>query len=183
MEPNFHEHDFIVVDKITPRMWIMKRWDVIVFVPQGKHLPFIKRVIWLPGEIVRIIEGKIYICDDKDICNELDEWYLPNGFSTATSACEKNVFPLDDQWYFVLWDNRDHSTDSRCCFGLACYKDMNYEVYPDDIIGKVLLRLYPDMTFFQNHDDIKKQVETVNFYQDASWDTLDDDILQWLEEL
>lgn len=181
MEPNFHEHDFIVVDKITPRMGMMNRGDVIVFVPQGKHLPFIKRIVWLPWETIRIIEWKVYICDDQDICNELDEQYLPSDFSTSTHACGKDVFPLDDKWYFVLGDNRDHSTDSRCCFGLACYEDTNYEVYPDDIIGKVLMRLYPDMTSFRDHEDTKVQEVILNTGNNISGDDINDVLLQWLE--
>jgi signal peptidase I len=45
MSPNFEENDFIVVDKITPRFGELKRGDVIVFVPPGKTIPYIKRII------------------------------------------------------------------------------------------------------------------------------------------
>lgn len=45
MEPTFHENDFIIVDKITPRYGELRRGDVIVFVPPGKDIPYIKRVV------------------------------------------------------------------------------------------------------------------------------------------
>ena len=48
MAPNFEENDFIIVDKITPRFSTLNRGDVIVFVPPGKTIPYIKRIIGLP---------------------------------------------------------------------------------------------------------------------------------------
>jgi len=45
MYPTFEENDFIVVDKITPRFGEINRGDVIVFVPPGKTIPYIKRVV------------------------------------------------------------------------------------------------------------------------------------------
>jgi signal peptidase I len=48
MSPTFEENDFIVVDKITPRFGQLERGDIIVFVPPGKSVPYIKRIIGLP---------------------------------------------------------------------------------------------------------------------------------------
>jgi len=45
MSPNFEENDFIIVDKITPRFGQLKRGDIIVFVPPGKNVPYIKRIV------------------------------------------------------------------------------------------------------------------------------------------
>lgn len=45
MYPTFDERDFIVVDKVTTRFGHLQRGDVIVFVPPGKTIPYIKRVI------------------------------------------------------------------------------------------------------------------------------------------
>jgi signal peptidase I len=63
MAPTFSENDFIVVDKITPRFGNLKRGDIIVFVPPGKTIPYIKRVIGLPGETVKLIDNAVLICD------------------------------------------------------------------------------------------------------------------------
>jgi len=48
MMPTFESNDWIIVEKITQRFWNLDRWDVIVFVPQGKDIPYIKRIIGLP---------------------------------------------------------------------------------------------------------------------------------------
>jgi signal peptidase I len=48
MAPTFEESDFIIVDKITPRFGELTRGDIIVFVPPGKTVPYIKRIIGLP---------------------------------------------------------------------------------------------------------------------------------------
>lgn len=172
MEPTFHENDFIIIDKITPQhRWIvsfsksilsqtwsdmidtklpwLKRGDIIVFVPPGKSLPLIKRIIWLPWETVKIHDDKVFICSGNssgDNCNQLDESYLPNNTATIAS-CGKDEFKVEG-WYFVMWDHRWHTTDSMCCFGLVCTEQSNY-VAPDNyIIGKVLYRVFPDSKRF-----------------------------------
>ncbi len=144
MEPMFEQGDFIIVDKITPRVGELQRGDVIVFVPKGKDIPFIKRIIGLPGETVKIHDGNVSVCNAQDACELLDESYLPEWLKTQTK-CKIEEFTVEDKWYFVLWDNRPYSTDSRCCFGYGCFEWANYLVYPKDMIGKVALRLYPNI--------------------------------------
>lgn len=79
MAPTFEENDFIIVDKITPRFSELKRGDVIVFVPPGKTIPYIKRIVGLPGETVKIRKNNVEICsieNDIEQCNTLQEDYL-----------------------------------------------------------------------------------------------------------
>jgi signal peptidase I len=79
MAPTFEENDFIIVDKITPRFSELQRGDVIVFVPPGKTIPYIKRVVGLPGETVRIKSNNVEICSTEnniEQCNTLQETYL-----------------------------------------------------------------------------------------------------------
>jgi signal peptidase I len=79
MSPTFEENDFIIVDKITPRFSDLKRGDVIVFVPPGKTIPYIKRIIGLPGETVKIKSNRVEVCTTQDAgeqCNTVDESYL-----------------------------------------------------------------------------------------------------------
>jgi signal peptidase I len=143
MEPVFHQGDFIIVDKITPKFSSLKRGDVIVFVPRGKTVPYIKRIIGVPGETVKFKENHVEICSAQGVCEVLDEPYLGTNNKTSIQACKIDEFVVEGTGYFVLWDNRDHSTDSRCCFGLACFEGANYLVFGEDMIGKVALKLYP----------------------------------------
>jgi len=79
MSPTFEENDFIIVDKITPRFSHLNRGDVIVFVPPGKTIPYIKRIVGLPGETVKLKNGGVEICKTNNTieeCNTLDEPYL-----------------------------------------------------------------------------------------------------------
>jgi signal peptidase I len=107
MESTFHQGDFIIVDKVTPRFGTIHREDILVFVPKGEDVPFIKRVVGMPGETVVIDDGETYICTDQNIldpqkliydldaCNKLAEEYLDSDTITNTS-CKKSVFPLDE---------------------------------------------------------------------------------------
>lgn len=146
MSPTFEENDFIIVDKVSPRFSTRQRWDIIVFVPPGKTIPYIKRVIWLPGETVKIQEGQVSICID-DICDILDEPYLPQWLQTRP-RCGVTEFPIESEWLFVLGDNRWFSTDSSCCFGLWCYDGANFLVPYDHIIGRVYVRLFPSFAMY-----------------------------------
>jgi signal peptidase I len=150
MEPNFHENDFIVVDKFTTRFSEFKRWDVIVFVPQGKDIPYIKRIVWLAGETVIVQNNGFTICSGEvtipnDTCTKLTELYIPSDFVTE-AKCWKDTFYVSTG-YFAVGDHRGHSTDSLCCFGFGCYVGSNYTVTDGDIIGKVLVRLFPNFTY------------------------------------
>ncbi len=145
MAPTFEENDFIIVDKITQRFSQLQRGDVIVFVPPGKTIPYIKRIIGLPGETVKITHGSVEICKTEnniEQCNTLPESYLTWSLKTE-ARCGIDEFKIDTGWFFVMGDNRWFSTDSRCCFGLNCYEGSSYEVPFDNIIGKVYLRFFP----------------------------------------
>lgn len=86
MESTFSQGDFIIVDKVTPKYGTLERGDILVFVPEGKDVPFIKRVIGVAGETVVVKDGDMYICDDNievinnevDVneCAKMDEPYL-----------------------------------------------------------------------------------------------------------
>lgn len=149
MSPTFEENDFIIVDKVTPRFNELQRGDVIVFVPPGKNIPYIKRIIGLPGEVVKIKRSAVEVCkteNDIEQCTTLPEPYLPSSLATE-ARCGISEFEVKE-WFFVMGDNRGFSTDSRCCFGLDCYEWSTYEVPYDHIIGKVYIRFFPHFTTF-----------------------------------
>lgn len=152
MATTFENKDFIIVDKITPKYGELKRWDVIVFVPPGKDIPFIKRIVGLPWETIKLFGWKVYVCKNAEeevkSCNKLPEWYLDQDVSTE-ARCWLSTFNVVG-WYLVFWDNRWFSTDSRCCFGLGCLSGTTYTLPANRIIWKVFGRLFPNPTSFAN---------------------------------
>lgn len=147
MSPTLSNKDFIMVDKISPHISTYERNDVIVFVPEYWTLPFIKRIVWLPWEHISIKDGEVFICEDKETnCVIYEQEYLQDTY-TSTTQCWLSEFDIpEDGWYFVLWDNRNNSTDSRCCFWYGCFQDATYLIPPDRIIWRAMMRVFPSPT-------------------------------------
>jgi len=111
MMPNFHDQEFILTDKITYKSKEPQRQDVIIFhAPPPYDSDFIKRIIGLPGEKIMVSGGYVYINGKK-----LDEIYIPPEFRTSErSFLRENVeYQIPENYYFVMGDNRDGSSDSR----------------------------------------------------------------------
>lgn len=133
MEPNFHDHEYLIVDEISYRFNEPQRGDIVVFrYPKDPQEFFIKRVIALPNEKIEFEDGQIIIYNkENDPGVYLSEEYLPEGLKTYSSG--QDFFETGDKEYFVMGDNRNSSKDSRS-FGPV---DRSY------IVGKVLLRGWP----------------------------------------
>ena len=130
METTLSDGDSLIVDKISYRFKDPKRFDIIVFPFEYKEETYyIKRIIGLPGEKVRIDrEGVIYINGEV-----LEENYGSERIKDPGTAIDE--ITLGDSEYFVLGDNRNHSSDSRTpSVGLIKKKD---------IIGRAAVRIYP----------------------------------------
>ncbi|MFA6422736.1 MAG: signal peptidase I [Candidatus Buchananbacteria bacterium] len=134
MEPNFYDHQYLIIDEITYRLSEPKRGDVIVFkYPTDPKQYFIKRVMGLPGEHIKIENGKIYIVDVNGKSVELIESYLPQGIVTDLPLRGYSDIVLGSNEFFVLGDNRSQSLDSRI-FG---------PVKKDYIVGRAWIRAWP----------------------------------------
>lgn len=112
MEPTFEDGNYILIDEISYRFNEPKRGDIVVFrFPQDKSQFFIKRIIGMPGETVKIENSTITISNNENpdgfVLNESS--YLPKSEITTGTYNVK----LDSNEYFVLGDNRMHSSDSR----------------------------------------------------------------------
>ena len=131
MNPTLEDGDNLIVDKLTYTFSDPKRFDIIVFpykYKKGEY--YIKRIIGLPGETVRIdYDGTIYING-----NVLEEHYGKEVIENPGDAV--NGITLGKDEYFVLGDNRNNSSDSRIQYDVGNIKRK-------DIIGKALLRIYP----------------------------------------
>ena len=116
MEPTFFEREYLIIDKITYRVrdWRelddVRRGDVVVLrAPSDVKEFYLKRVIGLPGERVKIAENRVIIYNaDHPQGLVLAEDYI---VSNETPGAE--TVTLGDDQYFVLGDNRGASFDSR----------------------------------------------------------------------
>jgi signal peptidase I len=126
MEPLLLDGERIVVNKFIYRFQPIERGDVVVFwYPRDPSVSFIKRVVALPGDLVEIRSGQLFV-------NGLaaPESYLPASFRDADSYPPTEV---RKGYYFVLGDHRRSSNDSRS-WG---------EVPEKYIYGRAVFRFWP----------------------------------------
>jgi len=111
MEPNFYEKEYLIIDELSYRLRVPERGEVIVFkYPENPKEYFLKRIIGLPGERVKVAEGHITIYNSAHPEGFLvDEKYLPKDLPTTG----ERITELGPHEYFVLGDNRPNSLDSR----------------------------------------------------------------------
>ena len=131
MEPNFHNGEYILTDKVSYRLHAPKRGDVIVFhSPQDERVDFIKRVIGLPGDQVMVKDGYTYLNNVK-----LLEPYIndPGKVLPEAFLSEGTPVTVPDGEYFVMGDNRLHSSDSR---------EWGF-VTRQEIVGRAFFRYWP----------------------------------------
>lgn len=131
MYPTFNDKELILTDKVSYRLHLPQRDDVIVFkAPTNPDYDYIKRVIALPGEKVMVNNNHVYVNGQP-----LNETYLPAGTETTGGAylAEGKEITVPDGDLFVMGDNRSGSSDSRS-WGF---------VKISEIIGKVFLRYFP----------------------------------------
>ena len=132
MNPTLEDKDNLWVDKLSYTFGDPKRFDVVIF-NYDENTTYVKRIIGLPGETVRIDQnGNIYINGKLLKENYGKETMLNNGRAGS------DVYLGSDE-YFVLGDNRNNSIDSR-------WSDVG-NVSREDIVGKVVLRIYPFKSF------------------------------------
>ena len=136
MEPNFHDGEYILTDKISYRFGEPKRGDVVVFkAPTNPDVDFIKRIIALPGEKLEITNNKITIFNDENT----DGFTLSEPYEVMTPIAggshirEGKIVEVPKDSYFVFGDNRTHSFDSREWGALP----------KKDIVGKAWVRYWP----------------------------------------
>lgn len=133
MEPNFHDGEYLWVDKVEYYFSDPERYDVIIFpVDTGfEETHYIKRIIGLPGEKVYIDEnGGIFVNDE-----QIPDIYGKELIKESNRHLAAEPITLGEGEYFVLGDNRNHSSDSR--FATVG------NITEDRIVGRVVARLWP----------------------------------------
>ena len=129
MNNTLYDKDIMILDKISYRFQDVKRFDIVVVKRNNEYL--IKRVIGLPGEIIKYEDNKLYV----------DGHLVEENFLHKNTSDYELTKEIPDNYYFVMGDNRPDSLDSRV-LGLMSR---------DDIIGKTKLVIFPF-----NHFGVKK---------------------------
>jgi signal peptidase I len=153
MRPNFHDRERIIVNKILYDIREPHRGEVIVFHVPEEGRDFIKRVVGVPGDTVKVEDDKVYINGQ-----QIEENYLKEAYAKAHAAGELynrqddlSDFPNDrftngkvpEGSLFVMGDNRSNSEDSR----MIGYIPM------DRVVGRADLVFWPLNAFhFIGHD-------------------------------
>ncbi|MBI2847727.1 MAG: signal peptidase I [Chloroflexi bacterium] len=127
MEPSFYEGQRVLVNKVVYRLHPPQRGDVIILRPPQSSgsgdIPFIKRVIGLPGETVEVKNGGVSVNGVK-----LEEPYIKD---PPTYVYPAKKVPGNN--YFVLGDNRNNTDDSH----------RGWTVPREDVIGKAWVIVWP----------------------------------------
>ena len=145
MKPNFHDYDYLIVDRVSYVTGNPQRGDVVVLIyPKDKTQFFIKRIVGLPGETVELPAAGTKNYGHVIIYNQANPngWVVPEAYlpqDTLTYGSPQKVI-LNTGEFFVLGDNRAASSDSRV-----------WGILPrEDIVGKVWAKIFPfsDFGFF-----------------------------------
>ncbi|MFA5157850.1 MAG: signal peptidase I [Patescibacteria group bacterium] len=139
MTQTFVNNEYLIAEKISYDFKAPNRGDVVIFrYPKNPSIIYIKRVIGLPGETVNIKDNKVMVGKTPDgPFQQLTENYLLPDVKTSIYSNEINKedfkLTLKSDEFFVLGDNREHSSDSR-----------EWGVLPKaNIIGRVWLTVTP----------------------------------------
>ena len=123
MDSTLHDGDIMLLDEVSYRFSDIQRFDIVVIHREDEYL--IKRVIGLPGEKIKYVDGKLYV-NGKYVKEDFEHKKTNDFFAI-----------IDEENYFVMGDNRTNSTDSRS-FGT---------VSRDQILGKTSLTIFPFSRF------------------------------------
>jgi len=157
MAESYYDKEFVIVDKFSYldipyiKTWEINRGDVVVFKPwlSKDKKYFLKRVIWIPWDSIKIYWWNIYLKKryENDF-KKLDEKFLSKkNYNNTTVWKNKSTISFEyfvPEWdYFVLWDNRANSSDSRVCFDISC-KDSKISSYikKHQIVWKIFIDLW-----------------------------------------
>lgn len=137
MSNTLQNGDTVLVNRVGYRFFGIDRFDIVYFNHSYSNVSSVKRVVGLPGERIRINNGKVWINDEPI---ELPSYM---GTYNVAGIAEENI-TLADNEYFMLGDNGDSSEDSRF-YSVGVIKK-------DNIIGKVWFKTSP-FGFIKNGGD------------------------------
>lgn len=127
MEPNYHQEQRLLVDKVSPRLLGYSPGDIVIVRSPIQDIELIKRLIGKPGDTIELRDNRVFVNGEA-----LNEPYLPPNANSGPTRGESK-WTLGENEYFVMGDNRSFSQDSRA-FG---------SVSGESIVGRALLLYWP----------------------------------------
>jgi len=148
MDTSYYDWEFILVDRLSYLIGEPNRWDVIVFKPEVSDDKeyFLKRIIGIGGDKIKIENGEVYrsnggigeyVLLDEAYLNDSNKWATYVGSSRDTVE-----YTIPEGQYFVMWDNRNHSTDARQCFSSCVYAGATHFIPKKNITGHLFIDLW-----------------------------------------
>ncbi|KKS18899.1 MAG: Signal peptidase I [Parcubacteria group bacterium GW2011_GWC1_41_7] len=137
MHPTYENYDYLIIEKVSYKVRQPERGEVIILHPPvNPKIYYIKRIIGLPGETVKIKDGKVSVFNSqyKDGFIISETKYLRDAYTPGNLT-----LTLAPQEYFVLGDNRQASYDSRK-WGPVSFPAIE---------GRVLVRVLPLKSFVE----------------------------------
>ena len=130
MQPTLQEEDYVFVNKVAAHFPPLQHGEIVVIKNADDSKYYVKRVIGLPGETIKMENGTLYVND-----KEQDEQYINRElFHKSEVFLEYKKTRIPPNNFFVMGDNRSHSKDSWNGLG---YIDQS------SVIGKVEFVYYP----------------------------------------
>ncbi len=123
MEPNLYPNQQLIIDKLSYRFHGPKRGDIIVINVNSSDIPYIKRVIGLPGEALEVRNNRVFI----------NGGVLSESYISEVTQGDFGPVKIPDDHVFVMGDNRRSSRDSRSVGTIPI----------DDIIARAWFRIWP----------------------------------------
>ncbi len=139
MENTIRPNDRILADRLAYLSSGPLRGDIVIFQPPDdpEGVPYVKRVIGLPGEVIEGRAGLVYV----------DGTPLNEPYVKEPLRFDFGPYTVPEDCYFMLGDNRNDSLDSR-------YWNQKF-VLRGDIYGRVVLRYYPDFCIYDRYDPLQ----------------------------
>lgn len=135
MENTIMTNDRVIGSRLSYHFQDPKRGDIAIFrFPDDESIYYVKRVIGLPGDIIDIKNGQVYL-NGSD--TPLDEPYIREPMIPEPDA----HYEVPEDSYFMMGDNRNYSMDAR--------RWTNTYVKKDKIIAKVLFRYFPKISLIK----------------------------------
>lgn len=137
MEPNFHDGEYVLTDKVSYQTGEPQRGDVVVFhapersgCPEGTGCDFIKRILGLPGDTIAVRDNVFWVNG-----SPLSEPYISEEILTKPGNYTEGgrEISLGQNEYFVVGDNRPFSSDSRVWGPIG----------KEEIVGRAFFRYFP----------------------------------------